>query len=176
MTNMGSVNNLPWSPATAISNNGEVVGYSASGDFSGPGTEAFTCINGKMTPLGTGAGTGSEAFGVNDEGQVVGSYYTPDGFSYTSTAFLYANGAFIDLNSLLPANSPWDLTEAIGINDAGQIVGIGYLNGNTGQGQNQVFLLDLPSGFGAPTPEPDSLVLLALGVGVLVTGFRARLR
>jgi probable HAF family extracellular repeat protein len=34
-----------------------------------------------------------------------------------------------DLNTLIPANSGWFLQEARGINDAGQIVGSGWNNG-----------------------------------------------
>jgi probable HAF family extracellular repeat protein len=36
-----------------------------------------------------------------------------------------------DLNSLLPANSGWELTAAYGINDRGQIVGKGKKDGQT---------------------------------------------
>jgi hypothetical protein len=44
-------------------------------------------------------------------------------------AFLYSGGQMANLNSLLPPNSGWTLTEAVSINDAGQIVGVGTLNG-----------------------------------------------
>jgi HYR domain-containing protein len=40
-----------------------------------------------------------------------------------------ANGA-VDLNALLPANSGWVLTEALGVNASGQIVGDGMFNDN----------------------------------------------
>jgi hypothetical protein len=33
-----------------------------------------------------------------------------------------------DLNSLIPANSGWELLEAVTINVAGQIVGVGMVN------------------------------------------------
>jgi probable HAF family extracellular repeat protein len=41
-----------------------------------------------------------------------------------------------DLNNLLPPNSGWELTQALGINDKGQIVGYG-----THDGQIRAFLL-----------------------------------
>jgi len=37
----------------------------------------------------------------------------------------------VDLNSLLPAGSPWDLNSANGIGDDGTIVGVGLLNGQS---------------------------------------------
>ena len=51
-------------------------------------------------------------------------------------AFLYHGGALYDLNSLIPAGSGWTLSLAIGINDAGQIAGAGFHNG-----QQRAFLL-----------------------------------
>lgn len=46
-----------------------------------------------------------------------------------SHAFLWQNGTMYDLNAFLPANSGWILQSAMGINDSGQIVGYGTLNG-----------------------------------------------
>ena len=39
------------------------------------------------------------------------------------------SGQITDLNSLIPAGSGWVLNRATGINDAGQIVGSGTING-----------------------------------------------
>jgi probable HAF family extracellular repeat protein len=41
-----------------------------------------------------------------------------------------------DLNALIPANSGWELQGAVAINIAGQIVGVGTVNG-----QQHAFLL-----------------------------------
>jgi hypothetical protein len=49
---------------------------------------------------------------------------------YRQEAFLYEHGKFQELNSLVPENSGWDLTWAFDINNRGQIVGYGMLNGN----------------------------------------------
>lgn len=70
--------------------------------------------------------------------------------------FLIQNGALIDLNSLLPANSGWQLYNATGINDADQIVGDGILNG-----QYEGFLLDLNTA----TPEAGSGILFVRAAG-----------
>ena len=56
----------------------------------------------------------------------------PSGSGYVSRAVQWnaANG-IMDLNALLPANSGWVLTSAIGVNDSGFIIGWGGKNGLT---------------------------------------------
>ena len=44
-------------------------------------------------------------------------------------AFLYANGHTYDLSTLIAPNSGWQIDEALGINDHGEIVGDAYYNG-----------------------------------------------
>ncbi len=44
---------------------------------------------------------------------------------------LFRGGAVINLNDLLPANSGWVLQEATGINNAGQVTGVGTIGGQT---------------------------------------------
>ncbi len=65
--------------------------------------------------LGTLGATPSSAYGLNNNGQVVGSSYVN---SRTYHAFLYSGGTMIDLGTLGGNNS-----QGIGINDSGQVVG-----------------------------------------------------
>jgi probable HAF family extracellular repeat protein len=78
----------------------------------------------------------SYARGINNVGQVVGlSYYSPVGNHLHAFVWSPSTG-MLDLNNLIPANSGWLLQSANAINDQGQIVGLGMLNG-----QNEAFLL-----------------------------------
>lgn len=116
--------------ATSINNLSYVVGTSALSDGT---VHAFlwTPKTGKPQDLGTFP-SGSVVtvtpccHTINDRGEIVG-------FSIDATgnmrALLWQSGGPIDLNSLLPADSPWYLLDALSINDAGQIAGFG-INGN----------------------------------------------
>ena len=61
----------------------------------------------------------------------------------------------IDLNTLLPTGSGWELAGAYGINDLGQIVGSGSING-----QGHAFLM-------TPVPEPATILLVGCGSLIL---------
>ncbi len=83
----------------------------------------FIYNNGTYTTLSNPSGTNTLAFGINNLGQVVGSYNTiPNcacgNYQY---GFLYSNGTYTTLNKS-GGTSP--ATEAFGINDAGLIVGM----------------------------------------------------
>ncbi len=69
-----------------------------------------------LTDLGALGSDVRTAFGLNAAGQVVG---TSDNRAFVWTV----SDGMIDLNSLLPAGSGWQLVRANGINDAGQIGG-----------------------------------------------------
>lgn len=75
--------------------------------------------------LGTLAGQGwSSAFAMNNYDQVVGW----SGF----IAFVWTrSGGMQNLNELIPQNSGWQLEAGYGINDRGQIVGQGNINGQS---------------------------------------------
>ena len=81
---------------------------------------------GRMEDLGTLQGISSEAFGINNLGQVVGQFVTSQG---ESRAFWRHGWTAIDLNTLIPTGSGWVLKEATSINDAGQICGTGEFHG-----------------------------------------------
>ena len=109
-----------------INNSGVAVGNSmtAQGTY-----HAYLYQNGVMRDLGTLGGDSSGAYGLTIQGDVVGQAKDGQG---VFRAYVYRNGAMADLNSLLPAGSSWFLTIAYGINDAGQVVGAGNLNGQVG--------------------------------------------
>lgn len=75
---------------------------------------------------------------VNDHDAVVGRASDPNG---NSVAFLWQNNAMVNLNTLVPAQSGWTLTDAKDLNNQGQIVGQGHY-----QGRSHAFLL---------TPHPN---------------------
>lgn len=117
--------------ATGINNAGVVVGNSLSS------------IDGTIHPFMWTSATGIHdlgAFGgtalltvaacchtLNDKGEVVGFYIDSTGTNMS--AFHWQNGQMVDLNTLLPAGSPWYLVQACSINAAGQIAGLGVING-----------------------------------------------
>ncbi len=108
-----------------------------------------------MTDLGTLGGTDSYGEAINDSGQVVGSANTSIG---DWDAFLYSNGSMIDLNSVVAPGSGFTMTEADGINDAGDICG----QGTDADGNSYAFELTPIA-----VPEPASASLLAIGSPVL---------
>lgn len=128
------------SRAYAINDSVQVVGYCFN-----PSTNAYqACLwqNGAVQalapPTDIGPVTGSIAYGINNEGQVVG---TAKKFVSTDTWFAFLwNPALglMNLNDLLiPSQPDWNLTEASGINGNMQIIGTGEY-----QGINHGFLLD----------------------------------
>jgi probable HAF family extracellular repeat protein len=151
------------SQATGVNSNGEVVGFAslASGY-----QHAFSMVDDMMIDLGTLGGS-SYAYGINSSGEIVGYSYLTDG---AQDAFLYVNGSMLDLNSLLPANSGWVLEEAFGINDSGQITGMGLYDGRL-----TAFLMTDPGGLGsvAAVPEPSAVFVIAAGIGLMAL-LRAR--
>jgi probable HAF family extracellular repeat protein len=145
------------SQAMDVNNGGKVVGFASLGSGY---QHAFSAINGTMTDLGTLGGS-SYAYGINSSGEIVGYSWLANGDQH---AFLYYDGSMLDLNALLPANSGWVLEQAFGINDLGQITGMGLYNG-----QEVAFLMtDPPAGPGnvVLTPEPRTTLLMAIGLGL----------
>jgi probable HAF family extracellular repeat protein len=108
------------SQAYATNDNGQVAGV-ADTAAGAPHAFLFT-VNAagavtSRTDLGVLGGGYSYAYGINNLGAVVG---TSD-----ARAFRWQAGTMVDLNTLLPANSGWQLESARAINLGGQIVGTG---------------------------------------------------
>ena len=74
-------------------------------------------------------GVRSSASDINEYNQVVGSSEKLVGTTIEDHAFVWnmADGIIVDLNDWAPDG--WVLTSATAINDNGDIVGTGYLNG-----------------------------------------------
>ncbi len=66
---------------------------------------------------------------MNNQGEVVGYYEIGESSPDKFRAFYWESGLGqpVDLNAFLPVDSDWILATARGINDAGQVVGYGYV-------------------------------------------------
>ena len=113
------------SQANAINSNGQIVGVIY---ISGQPSHAALYSNGVWTDLGAISGaSGTKATGINSAGQIVGTAFFPQ-VSYhppkpgKHVPFIVSNGALVDLNTLIPSNTGFKLTDALGINTSGQIL------------------------------------------------------
>ena len=107
--------------ANWLNDAGEVVGYAYfPGDMV---RHAFVLRHGVKKDLGPPPGDiCTNAFGINSEGQVVGTSGVCHGAVH---AVLWENGSAIDLNTVIRPNSALQLVYALSINDRGEIAGLG---------------------------------------------------
>jgi probable HAF family extracellular repeat protein len=115
MTDLGTIGGGDFSEGNAINLSGLVAGASATNNG---GSAAFLWNGKKTINLGQQAplnGSDSAAAGINDSGQVVGRYGTPE------HAFLYSNGTMTGLPE--PSFTGPNGCEADAINNTGQIAG-----------------------------------------------------
>lgn len=114
--------------ANAINNSGVVVGsiiYNTNDVF-----HAGLYNNGVWADLGTlaGAARGTEAVSINSSGQIIGlaegKLVTKPVAAIPDISCILLNGTWVELNSLIPTNSGFNLNSSlpISINDAGQIL------------------------------------------------------
>jgi probable HAF family extracellular repeat protein len=106
--------------ATAINNNGQVVGTAVTRTGA---LDGFVWSNGKITDLGPAFAPAA----INDNGVIVGGQ------------FIDSDGTLQNLNNLIPAGSGYEIQNATGINDNGQIIANAT---DTATGQQHALLLN----------------------------------
>ena len=141
MTNLGTLPGGQSSHARAVNDAGQIAGDSDNGSFQ----RGFLYNGGPLIALNPVSGDNtSGAAGLNSSGWAVGVSHN-FGFEGRAALWLAGSTVALDLNTMLPSGSGWQLLSAQDINDAGQIIGLGRLNGNY-----EAFLL-------TPIPEPAML-------------------
>lgn len=122
LDDLGAIAGNSVSTAYALSDAGQAAGTSSTP------TSAIAVLfnNGKVTDISTLGSDVSVATGINGSGEIVGwndFYSNPD---FSPEAFLYSNGRMKSINapSVFPAG-----TEAVAVNNAGELVGTGYFSG-----------------------------------------------
>ncbi len=140
------------SEAAAVNSAGNVAGYSYNAQsypraflwqptLDGTGHIVLNADGsyGTMTDLGTLQATptyygSSQAYGINQSGQIVGAAYTDSGYTH---AFLY-DTSMHDLGTLTTTGTGYGYSYAYGLNDAGQVFGTASLD----SGYTHAFLYD----------------------------------
>lgn len=96
--------------------------------------EAFRQEGGVRSMLGTLGGSFSIARDLNNQGEVVGGSLTEGDANFHG--FIYRNNRLYDLNEFLDPEAGWELLQALGINNHGEIIAIGCHTG-----QDRIVLL-----------------------------------
>ena len=169
ITNLGTLPGDSYSQANDINDSGQVVG--SSGLTGVNDTRAFLYSSSMgLQDLGRLRPTDlfSTGLGINNLGQVVGfsgtnnNFFAADGNGLR--AFLYSDNTLYDLNDLIAPGSEagFTLTAASAINNNGQIVGRGAVNGEL-----HAFLLTPTSSVSVAEPT-SSVPILSFGAVVIL--------
>lgn len=153
--------------AIGINDLGQIVGASSTKVQS---RAVMWGADGSIIDLGMLDGaTSSAATDINDLGQVVGQSF--DAATNLRRAFIFTEGQMFDLNLLIDPSIGWQLEQAEAINNQGEIVGRGVIDGAT-----HAFLLT-PTGRGgggcslSTGHQWDPLLLVVIGLAFF---FRCR--
>jgi len=145
------------STAAAINNAGIVAGAF----FSSDSTRAFTYDTHTNTTRDLGPGS---ANAINDRGQVLG--FTAEATGSGRPA-LYDGQQFQPLQTLIPADSPWQVILATRINNAGQIIATGK---NTNTGETHALILS-PRLYDVPADSPYRAAIVSLTERGIIQGY-----
>lgn len=157
---LGTLADYEFNTAQAINNAGQIAGASEAADGS---IHAFLYQHGQLTDMGGFGGLYLDVGGINERGTFAGTSWTLG----NTIGYIGLNGTLVDLNTLVDPALGWEITEAMGINDSGQVVGIGCRDYICG-----AVRLDLASA----VPEPAGTLLLLPGLLVLAGTRRRAMR
>jgi probable HAF family extracellular repeat protein len=167
IVHLGSFATTAFSEAFAVNSSNIAVGVGVNGSTPS-GTSVRRAVRWElaggipiMVELGSLGRTFSEAKDINEGGQIVGFASNISGAA--QLAWLWDDGQMLDLNGLIDPESGWTLLSAEAINDRGDIVGYGMIDGVT-----HAFLL-------TAVPAPGAMAVFA-PVALALMAWRTRAR
>jgi len=118
---------------------GDVLAVSYRGGPHDSASQPFLHRAGRNREVVTLGGSNTNTFALNSRGDIVGVSFqapvaqrpAPNSGEKAQRSFLNRDGKVTDLNALLPKDSGWNLHWVRAINDRGQMVGSGKLNGKS---------------------------------------------
>jgi probable HAF family extracellular repeat protein len=121
---LGSLGGVAWNTPMAIDEQGDVVGFANATAAAGGSFDAhafFWTKAGGMHDLGTLQGdTTSQALGINDRGEIVGTSCDAD---FNCRAVIWRHGEISDLNTQVASGYVGTLTTANDVDESGRITG-----------------------------------------------------
>jgi probable HAF family extracellular repeat protein len=168
--------------AQGINAAGQVVGEFVDNNFVTHGFEFNPTSGGTPTAIddpnaGTGFGQGTEAFGINAAGQIVGTFIDSAGVLH---GFVDINGQFTTLDDPNAGTGSGQGSALLGINDAGQVTGVfkdangvvhGFLAGTNGSGiEDTPIVLKINAGLTTPDAKLiETVTISGIPTGVMVS-------